>query len=225
MSLSHRSVHPKRGGRLCEAFHMSDPVVVVLISVAGALLAALYAVMMWNSRQSARYLVRAAGIILIIAGALATGVTSLLVDGVQALVDWVSEKPLDTLTWAGIAMAGAGVITTVVAGYVKAPTRAEAKQLRAERTAREQAAAKAAAQRQAPAPPPLPKTPDVTIGVPEPSSPPPSFQAPNVPDAGAPEPGIPATSRPSEPQPGASGPATANPDDEVANILRKHDIQ
>lgn len=224
-------------GALCQAGDMSDPVIIVLVSVALALIAALYAVMMWNSRQSARYLVRAVGIVLIIAGLLATGVTALVMQGLQAVVAWVQEKPMDTLTWVGIALAVVGVITTVVAGYLKAPTRAEAKQLRAERAANQKASAKAAAQaaaeRQAQVPPPLPTASPESSGSTAPGSP-----VPSLPDAGTTPPDPPDLSAPDlgVPDPSAAGPTTGGPastggtppgnaDEEVVNLLKKHGIE
>lgn len=171
---------------------MSDPVIIVLISVGLALLVALYAVVMWTARQSARYMMRAVGLVLIIAGAFVTGVTALLLDGARAVVDWVVQKPMDTAAWVGVGLAVLGLLAYLIGGFIKAPTSAEAKQRREERAARERAslASQASQASKAPVPPPLPK----------PSQP---------------------TPKPSEP----AGEAAVNPDDEVANILKKHGIE
>lgn len=170
---------------------MSDPVILVLVSLALAIIATLYAVVMWNARQSARYLMRAVGVVLVVVGAYVTGVSALLLDGVRAFIDWLYTEQLDTAMWVGIGVGVVGLVAFLIGGLIKAPTRAEAKQIRVEREAKRRAAVVRQVQRNpaqtAATPPPLPR-PSATPAAPAPS-------------------------------------AASNPDDEVANILKKHGIE
>lgn len=191
---------------VCKAFAMSDPVIVILVSVGLAIIVAIWAMAMWNSRQSARYLMRAVGIILVIVGAAVTGITELAIDGVRGIIAWLNEKVLDTATWVGIAVGVIGVVSFIIGGAIKAPSRADAKLRRLEREAkqREKLASK--------------------VG------------KPTSPDAAA-RPTTPAKSAPTsesgptaaQPKPDAVTPPPAakpsDPEDEVANILRKHGIE
>lgn len=182
---------------------MTDPVIIILVSVGLALIAAVWALVMWNSRQSARYIARAVGIVLLIAGAFVTGFSDLLLQGVRGLIGWVAQKQLDTAAWVGIALAVLGLIVYLGAGLIKAPTREEAKQRQqareterqhrlAEQAAKARQAAKSAPTAKPQQPPPLPA-----------QSQPPASQLPAQ----------------------ASGATQANPDDEVTNILKKHGIE
>lgn len=174
---------------------MSDPVILILISAALAIIAILYAVIMWSTRRSARYLMRAIGVVLLLVGLYITGLSQLLLQGVRALIEWLNTEVLDTQMWVGIAVGGLGLLVWLIGGFIKAPTRAEAKVKRLERNAaeRDRVAAQAAKNqaKQPSVPPPPRKTEPVA-----------------APPAKAPEPAKP-----------------SNPDDEVANILKKHGIE
>ena len=74
---------------------MSDPVIIILGLAGIAVLAALYAWAMYASRHSARYPVRAIGIIALLAGLYITGVAELLLTGIRALVDWFRTTLVD----------------------------------------------------------------------------------------------------------------------------------
>jgi len=182
---------------------MSDPVIVILVSVGLGLIAAVWALLMWNSRHSARYVARAVGIILLIIGAYLTGVSGLVLQWVRGLVDWVQRKELDTATWIGIAVAVLGLIAYLGGGLIKAPTREEARQrqLAQETERQERLAEQAAKVRQQSKPQPAPR----------PQQPPP-----------LPSQSQPPTGQPTTKAPGAT-PASA--DDEVSNILKKHGLE
>lgn len=185
---------------------MSDPVILILVSVGLALLVALWAVLMWNSRQSARYLMRAVGLILIIVGAWVTGVTQLALNGVRSLIDWFYVKVLDTPTWVGIALAAVGIVSFIIGGAIKAPTREEAKTRRLEREAkqRKRLADKAA---KTTATPPI--TPKPTAKPSKPAEPANTTRASETTPPPVPE----------------TKPAATTPEDEIASILRKHSIE
>lgn len=203
--LSHSLAAPKPVGfrPVCKAFAMSDPVIVILVSVGLAIIVAIWAMAMWNSRQSARYLMRGVGLILVIVGALVTGITELAVDGVRGVIGWLNEKVLDTATWVGIAVAVVGIVSFIIGGAIKAPTRADAKIRRLEREARQREKLASKVGRTKPQP--------VQSKPAEPAEPV-AASAETKADAAAP------------PLP-ESKPASSNPDDEVANILRKHGIE
>lgn len=181
---------------------MSDPVIVILVSIGLGLIAAVWALLMWNSRHSARYVARAVGIILLIIAAYLTGVSDLVLQGVRGLVSWVQRKELDTAAWIGIAVAVLGLVVFLGGGLIKAPTREEARQRqlareteRQERLAEQavklrQQQAKSQPATQAQQPPPLPSQ--------------------SQPPAGPVQ---------------ASGATPASADDEVSNILKKHGIE
>ncbi|MDI9629213.1 MAG: hypothetical protein QM286_11840 [Acidobacteriota bacterium] len=176
---------------------MSDTVIISLVSTGLGIIAALWALLMWNSRQSPRYIVRAVGIVLVVVGAFVTGLSDLLLQGVRGVIDWVRHKPMDTVTWVGVGVGVLGVVAFLIGGFIKAPTREEAKQRLAARAAkdRERLAAQAAKidkkqAKQAPTTPPQP-------------------------------PPLPSASQ----QAGPAGSTPANADDEVTNILKKHGIE
>ena len=176
---------------------MSDTVIISLISIGLGILAAVWTLIMWNSKQSPRHLARGVGIILVIVGALVTGLTDLLLQGVRGVIDWVRHKPMDTATWVGIAVGVLGLIVYLIGGFIKAPTREEVIQRQATRAAkdRERLAEQAAKSRQQ--------------------------QAKNAPAEPQQPPPLPAASQ----QAGPAGSTPANADDEVANILKKHGIE
>ena len=138
-----------------------------------------------------------AGIILVIVGALVTGLTDLLLQGVRGVIDWVRHKPMDTATWVGIAVGVLGLIVYLIGGFIKAPTREEVIQRQATRAAkdRQRLAGQAAKSRQQ--------------------------QAKNAPAKPQQPPPLPAASQ----QAGPAGSTPASADDEVANILKKHGIE
>ncbi len=174
---------------------MSDPVILILVSAALALVAILYAVIMWSTRRSARYLMRVVGIVLLLVGLYITGISQLLLQGVRTLIEWLNTEVLDTQMWVGIALGGLGLLAFLIGGFIKAPTRAEAKTKRLERDAaeRDRIAAQAAKnQAKSPTPPPLPRKTEPAVTTP---------------------------AKPAEPA------KPTNPDDEVANILKKHGIE
>ena len=114
---------------------MSDPVIIILGLAGIAVLAALYAWAMYASRHSARYPVRAIGIIALLAGLYITGVAELLLTGIRALVDWFRTETLDTQMWIGIGIGALGILLFLIGGVITPPTRAEAKAARTERRA------------------------------------------------------------------------------------------
>lgn len=181
---------------------MSDPVIIILGLAGIAVLAALYAWAMYASRHSARYPVRAIGIIALLAGLYITGVAELLLTGIRALVDWFRTETLDTQMWIGIGIGALGILLFLIGGVITPPTRAEAKAARTERRAAaraERAHEKALAQsagsttptRPDPVPAPLRTEAEETLVIPTASTP----------------------SRPS------------NPDEQVTAILKKHGLE
>lgn len=156
---------------------MNDPVIIVLVSVGLAVLAMLYAIIMWNSRHSSRYLLRAVGIIMLIVGLFITGISQLMLNGVRSFIDWLNRTYLDTTMWIGIGLGVVGILAFLIGGFITPPTRAEAKLARLEREDKQRANLAAQAAKEAakhpkqptvtkePAttvPPPLPKTEPVT---------------------------------------------------------------
>lgn len=178
---------------------MSDSVIIVLTSIGVAAIVAVWAVLMWNSRLSARYLWRAVGLILVIVAAGLTGITALVVQGARGLVHWLRTETMDTAKWVGVALAVLGVVGFAIGGAIKAPTPAEAQQRRADRSAREhaemlrQSAKTAASQPKKPSTPAKPEPAKSVLVEPEPAKPEPDSQL--------------------------------SPDDEVTNILKKHGIE
>lgn len=143
----------KTVGCLCEADAMSDQLIIILASAGLGAIAMLYAVVMWNSRRSARYLLRAVGIIMVIAALGITGLSELLLRGVRALIEWFQVTYLSTTVMVGIGVGVVGILAYLIGGAVKPPTRAEAKTLRAERVSKQRAAIAAQASRTATARP------------------------------------------------------------------------
>ncbi len=190
---------------------MSDPVILVLVSVGLSVVVALWAILMWNRRQSARYLMRAVGLVLVIVGALMAGFSTLLLDGARALGQWFNQKVLDAPTWAGIALGVVGIISFIIGGVIKAPDRHQAKARRLERDARQrEKLAKAAAEidRTKPATPSHRGSAGTVGAGSEPAKP----TTPSATTSGQPTP---------PPLPGSP----ADQEDEVTNILRKHGIE
>ncbi|MGI5951195.1 MAG: hypothetical protein ACOX61_05020 [Brooklawnia sp.] len=190
---------------------MSDPVILVLVSVGLSIVVALWAILMWNRRQSARYLMRAVGLILVIVGALLAGLSGVLLEGARALGEWLNDKVLDTPTWGGIALGVVGIISFVIGGVIKAPDRHQAKARRLEREAKQrEKLAKTAAEidRTKPATP----TTSRPAGAAQPASEPAKPSTPGATAAGQQAP------------PPLPGPPS-DQEDEVTNILRKHGIE
>ena len=169
---------------------MNDTTIIVLISVALSAVAVVWAVLKWNSRRSARYLMRATGVILMVVGAAFAGLTGQVVEWMRHLAQ------LTTTISIGLGLAALGLIAYFIGGAIKAPTKDEAKLREYERQAkRREEDAKAAAKadrlaKKAQGPAPKPAEPTV--------APPPA-----APGAGE----------------------STDPDDEVDNILRKHNIE
>lgn len=184
---------------MCKAWQMSDPVIIILGLAAIAVLAVLYAWGMYASRHSARYPLRAIGVVALLVGLYVTGLAELALDGVRALIAWFRTETLDTVRWIGIGAGVLGILLFLIGGLITPPSRAEAKAARAERRAAAKAerATKPAIEQPATRPQPVPAPPrneaEDTLVIPTGSTP----------------------AQPSQP---------SNPDDQVTAILKKHGL-
>ena len=100
---------------------MNDSTIIVLVSVAVGVLAAVWTVLKWNARRSVNFLLRGTGIILIVVGAGLVGLTGQIIDWLRHLTQ------LTTTISVGIALAVLGLVVYFIGGTVKVPTKDEAK--------------------------------------------------------------------------------------------------
>lgn len=116
---------------------MSDSTIVILVSVALAVVALLYMVIGFSSRRSARFLVVGIGMLLLIVGLALMGWMQLLINGVRSLVDWFMRTALtQQITW-GAGLAIVGLLACLLGRLIPVKSRSEVRMARADRELRE----------------------------------------------------------------------------------------
>ncbi len=110
---------------------MNDTTIIVLVSIAVSVIAAIWAVLKWNSRRSINFLLRGIGIILMVVGAALAGLTG-------QVIEWFRHLSQLTATISvGIAMAVLGLVAYLVGSAIKVPTKEAAKLREYERQAKQ----------------------------------------------------------------------------------------
>lgn len=116
---------------------MSDPTIVILVSVAAAVLAILYTTIGFSTRRSARFIVVGIGMLLIIVGFALLGWTQMLINGFRSLIDWfMRTAPTDLILW-GAGLSVAGLLATIFGRLIPVKTRSELRMARADKELKE----------------------------------------------------------------------------------------
>ncbi|SER50936.1 hypothetical protein SAMN05443377_101229 [Propionibacterium cyclohexanicum] len=102
--------------------------IIVTIVLAGA--GVVWAVFGWRRMHSGRAVLRGLSGTLAIVGLWITGILSLLLGGVRAVLGWIVAQRLTTQMWIGIATLAVGVVLYLVSARIPPLTRGQARQRR-----------------------------------------------------------------------------------------------
>lgn len=116
---------------------MNDPILVPVITGVLVLFGILYMVMGWSSRRSMRFIVRGIGLILLSLGLWSIGWMQLAVNGVESLVAWFNRTVPTNALWVGAAAAVIGALMWIIGGWIKVPSREEARMAKSDRAMRQ----------------------------------------------------------------------------------------
>lgn len=126
---------------------MSDTTIVILVSVALAVLAIIYMTVGFSSRRSARFIVVGLGMLLVIAGFGLLGWTQMLINGTRSLIDWfMRTAPTDLILW-GAGLSVAGLLAMIFGRLIPVKTRSELRMSRADKELKEMERQRAARRR------------------------------------------------------------------------------
>lgn len=111
---------------------MSADVFAIIVTIVLAAAGVAAAVLGWRRARSVRAVVRGLSASFMVVGLWATGVLTLLLGGVRAVISWITAQRLTTQMWVGIAVTAVGVVLYVVSTQLTPVTRAEARKRREE---------------------------------------------------------------------------------------------
>lgn len=183
-------------------FGMTVHTTAIVLAIVLAAIGLIYLLLGWLRKRSGRVLMRGLGFVLMPIGLLVMGLMSHIVDGLNAVVDWAKATYMDAWVFAGLVLAGLGLVLYLVGSFVPHVTGDEAGKRRAAIRDRKLAALQASHPVQNPAP----------------ASPPAAVK----PSAGPTPPPAPAPQPPSTVKP-PSAPMTDD-DKEIDDILKRHGI-
>jgi len=181
-------------------FGLTPTTTAVILTIVLVAVALAYLLFGWLRKRSWRVMLRGVGFALVPLGLLAMGLMTMIVNGIQAVVDWANATVMTYWIMIGLIVAGVGIVAYLIGSFVPQVTGDEASTRREAIKARKLAALQA------------------TSAAPKPATPAPAAKpaAPSAPAA------APASAKTPSPAPSA---AATNPDDkEIDDILRSHGI-
>jgi len=182
-------------------FGLSPTVTAIILTIVLVVVALAYMLFGWLRKRSWRVMLRGVGFVLIPLGLLSMGLMTMLVNGIQAIVDWANITVMSFLIMLGLIVAGIGLVAYLIGSFVPQVVGDEANKRREAIRARKLAALQSVNQ----APSAMSASPRGVAPAPVPG--------------GAPAP-VPAVAPASSP---AVAPLTDD-DKEVDDILRRHGI-
>lgn len=98
-------------------FGLSVTVTAAILAVVLAAIGLAYLLFGWLRKRSWRVMLRGAGFVLMPLGLLAIGIMRLIVNGLNALIDWANATAMTALIMFGVVLAGIGVVAYLVGSF------------------------------------------------------------------------------------------------------------